>query len=350
MSPRRSLRFTVPLVVITLVAVACGSKGSSREGSGGGGDQPPASEAKAVTIEHRYGSVTIDEPPKRVVTVGLTDQDSVLALGVVPIGATEWFGGHPGAIWPWAKPALGAAKPPEIVGDTQTINFEKIAALQPDVITALYAGLTKKDYETLSAIAPTVAQPKEYVDFGIPWDEQTLTIGRILGREAKAKTIVDGIKERFVDVRAEHPDFEGATGLVATPYQGTVSVYAPEDGRGRFLASLGFAQPEEIAKLAGSSFSADLSLERLDLLNVDVLVWILDDIESNRAEMEKEALYTRLPVHTGGREVFVANPTELGGATSFVTVLSLPILLDQLVPKIAAALDGDPAPPVPTAG
>ena len=48
-----------------------------------------------------------------------------------------------------------------------------------------------------------------------------------------------------------------------------------------------------------------------------------------------------------GREVPVANLSELGSATSFQTVLSLPILLDGLVPMLAAAVDGDPATPVP---
>jgi len=55
-----------------------------------------------------------------------------------------------------------------------------------------------------------------------------------------------------------------------------------------------------------------------------------------------------LSVHTEGREVFIDSyGTTLGGATSFVTVLSLPYLLDELVPRLAAAVDGDPATVVP---
>lgn len=34
--------------------------------------------------------------------------------------------------------------------------------------------------------------------------------------------------------------------------------------------------------------------------------------------------------------------TPLGGATSFVSVLSLPFLLDGIVPMLAAAVDGNP--------
>ena len=176
----------------------------------------------------------------------MTDQDSFLALGVVPVGVTDWFGDHPSATWPWAAGRLGDAKP-EIVGDTQGLNFERIAALEPDVIVGLYAGLTKQQYDTLSAIAPTVAQPKRYADWGIPWDEQTLTVGRCSVGRRRPRQLVDRIDAQFAAVRAEHPEFDGRdrVGRVAVP--GPVSVYAPEDARGRFLAALGFGQPPEIA-------------------------------------------------------------------------------------------------------
>ena len=39
--------------------------------------------------------------------------------------------------------------------------------------------------------------------------------------------------------------------------------------------------------------------------------------------------------------------STLGGATSFVTVLSLPYLLEGLTPMLAAAIDGDTETSVP---
>ena len=39
-----------------------------------------------VDIAHRHGTTTVAEEPERIVTVGLTDQDALLALGVVPVG------------------------------------------------------------------------------------------------------------------------------------------------------------------------------------------------------------------------------------------------------------------------
>ena len=89
-----------------------------------------------------------------------------------------------------------------MVGDGSTIGFEKIAALKPDLILALYAGLTEDDYKTLSQIAPTVAQPGGYVDYGIPWQELTRTVGRIVGRAARTDDldIVSGERDQLFEV------------------------------------------------------------------------------------------------------------------------------------------------------
>lgn len=42
-------------------------------------------------------------------------------------------------------------------------------------------------------------------------------------------------------------------------------------------------------------------------------------------------------------------PFDLNGAMSFSSPLSIPYLLDGLVPELSAAVDGDPATAVPSA-
>ena len=56
-------------------------------------------DAFPVTIEHAFGETTIEAEPTRVATLGWTDQDSALALGVVPVGATKitWGGNEAGS-------------------------------------------------------------------------------------------------------------------------------------------------------------------------------------------------------------------------------------------------------------
>ena len=81
---------------------ACSSQKPPPASTGGGGP---------VTITHAFGETTIPEPPKRVVSAGFTGQDDLLALGVVPVAVTNWFGDQPFGVWPWAQSKLGNAKP-----------------------------------------------------------------------------------------------------------------------------------------------------------------------------------------------------------------------------------------------
>lgn len=293
--------------------------------------------AYPVTIAHKYGATTLTEFPERIVTVGLTDHDALIALGVVPVGTTEWFNEYPGALWPWASDKLNGAEIPTVLGTSASINFEGITALQPDLILGLYAGISESDYDLLSQIAPTIVQPEGYVDYGMPWQEITRVVGQALGKTNEAEALITAIDNRFAQIRAEHPEFVGATSVVATPYEG-IWVYGPEDVRGRLLTQLGFELPAGLAEITGDEFGGNLSPERADLLDVDVIIW-LDAVASD--DELGGPVYQSLPVNTGEHEVFLDSYTDpLGGATSFVSVLSLPYLLDGLVPLLDEALEG----------
>src|SRR5215208_4233813 len=181
----RSRSRLLPLLLsIALVPAACGED----SGPGPGASAPAASEPKAfpVTIRHKFGETTLTHAPKRVVVVGLREQDALLALGVVPVATTEWYGKHPGAIFPWAKNELGDAEVPAVLSQTDGVEIEKVAAQRPDLILAIYSGLTKNEYDTLSKIAPVVAQPKGEVDYGSSWQEETLITGEAVGKPGQA--------------------------------------------------------------------------------------------------------------------------------------------------------------------
>jgi len=342
----------LPSARLRIAAVTLGAVIASGLAAGASASAPPdtatadaaTADAYPVVVEHKYGSTQIDQEPQRIVVVGLLEQDSLLALGVAPVATTEWFGGFDGALWPWAQEAAAAigADPAAItvLSDLDGVDVEAVAAQEPDLILGLYSGLTENDYALLSGIAPTVAQPAEYNDFGIPWDELTLTVGRIVGRSEQAEQLVADVEARFAAAREEHPEFEGATGAAATPYEG-VFVYSPQDVRGRFLSDLGIEMPAELADQLPEEFGGQLSLERVDLLDLDVLIWL--DVPDPSAL--DEGAYGTLRVHREGREVFLDSESDdaLGGAMSFVTVLSLPYLVDEVVPMLALAIDGDPA-------
>jgi iron complex transport system substrate-binding protein len=323
------------------VLAACGTSDDTTP-SASGSSAAATTAAFPVTIDHKFGRTTVKSEPKRIVVVGLVEQDALLSVGVVPVGTTEWFGEQPGAIWPWATGKLGAAAKPTVLTNTDGIQFEKVAALRPDLILGLYSGLTAQDYTTLSKIAPTIAQPAGALDFGASWQDVTRTVGQAAGRSAQADQVIGDVQAKIAAVRTAHPEFAGRTALMATNYEGYY-VYGPQDARGRFLTDLGFKLPDGLAAVTGKDFGANLSKERTDMLDTDVLVWLVDDYAKDKVKIQADPLYAKLGVKTEGRDIFLENNEIEGSATSFVTPLSLPFLLDKLVPQMAAAVDGNPA-------
>lgn len=332
---------TVAATGLLLLLAACGPNSEPDEVAGGS-SQAAAATGFPVSLENKFGTATIAAEPKRIVTVGLVEQDALLALGVVPVATTEWFGKKPGAVWPWAEAALGSAPKPQVLTNTDGVQFEKVAALRPDLILAVYSGLTAQDYATLSKIAPTVAQPKDSVDYGVSWQDLTRTVGSAVGRKAQADKLVTDTEARVAAVRKAHPEFVGATGMMATTWEGYY-VYGPQDPRARLLADLGFKLPDGLAEVTGKEFGANLSKERTDLLDTGVLIWLIEKYAPDKAKVQADPLYAKLKVKTEGRDIYLENEELVGAATSFISVLSLPLLLDKLVPQITAAVDGNPA-------
>jgi len=297
-----------------------------------------------VSIEHKFGVTVIPREPERVVTIGFSEQDPVLAVGVKPVAVREWFGGHPYAVWPWATDALGDATPQVLVMPYGELDFEKIAALRPDLIVATHSGINEREYATLSRIAPTLAQLATYPDFGMPWQEQTRLIGRALGREALAERLVAEVEARIAAARKAHPEFEGATVAWAHPAgQGQYWVVGPNTPPMRFLSALGLELPPALANIVGDRDSGQISGEQIALLDVDVLIFQAGS-EADRQALENNPLFRNLKVAREGRTIYFEGTNDvLYGALSFSTVLSLPYAVDHLVPLLAAAIDGDPA-------
>ncbi|EGX58616.1 siderophore-binding lipoprotein (transporter associated) [Streptomyces zinciresistens K42] len=339
-APRLAAALAAALLLLSTATACAGEDSGSGSSDTGAKASGSGSSAFPVTVAHKYGSTTIRSVPKRIVTVGLTDQDAVLALGEVPVGTTEWLGGYKGAIGPWAADRLGGAQPPTVLKDTGTgPQIEKIAALRPDLILAVYSGLTKDQYTSLSKFAPVVAQPKQYNDYGVPWQELTKTVGRALGKPDEASKAVAGTEAAIRAAADKYPAFKGASAVMATPYEG-MFVFGSQDSRSRILTGLGFGLPKDLDKAIGDKFGANISKERTDLLDQDALVWIVGDVAKESAKLRKDASYKDLGVVKEGREVFVDESSDYGNATSFVSVLSLPYVVERLAPQLAAAVDG----------
>src|SRR5688500_6217114 len=127
MPPRPLVRSAALLAAAALVVTGCGSDADA-DSAGDGGSS--SSGAFPVTVTTAFGDVEIADEPTRVVALGWGDAETALALGVQPVGASDWlaFGGE--GVGPWSE---GYDEAPEII-ETLEPSLEAIAALEPDLI------------------------------------------------------------------------------------------------------------------------------------------------------------------------------------------------------------------------
>ncbi len=327
------------LVMFPLSGLIAGGSSESDVSSAG-----KASDS-AVVIAHKYGETVLSSVPEKVVSVGYSEHEIVLALEVVPIAVRYWYGDMPYATGPWVpeklRDKLNEAEPVVLSGE---LDFEAIAALAPDVIVGTYSGMTKEEYDILSQIAPTIAQPGEYVNYGTPWQVQTRMLGEVLGKTEEAEQLISGIENRMDGIKERHPEFVGATAAVAYVHSNQLSAYASQDRRSRLIQQLGFVIPPEYDEMAGDSFYIRFSEERVDLLDTDVILWMGWSDEALQG-IRDFPLRDTIIANAEGRELFIS--TIYTHAFSNSSPPSINFLLDILEPALVAALDGNPETLVP---
>ncbi len=297
--------------------------------------QPVTAQDYPLTISTKFGDTVIPATPQRVASLDFSGADDLLALGVQPVAVRYWYGTFGGPLWPWAADRLTGT--PEILrGD---IDYEAVAASDPDVIIGLWSGMTADDYAQLSRIAPVVAVPAGVGDFALPWDQRALIAGRAVGKEVVAQELVDATQTRLADIKVAHPDWNGLTATVGYAFSGTPGAYTAADIRARLLAQMGFTTPQAItqAQTGADAFAVTLGEESLQILDADLLVWLAPDGDFSQID----ALVTRpfLSAAQNGHEILAGE--LLAGALSHASLLSLPYALDLLVPAIDAALTGE---------
>ncbi|HYZ68578.1 MAG TPA: ABC transporter substrate-binding protein [Mycobacterium sp.] len=282
----------------------------------------------SVTVKHIFGETKIAARPTRVVSAGFTEQDDLLAVGVVPIAVTDWFGGEPFGVWPWAQPKLNGARP-AVLNLNDGIQVDQIASLKPDLIVATNAGLDQDTYTKLSAIAPTIAQSGSDAFFE-PWKDQATAIGQAVFKADDMAKLIAGVDDKFTQVGKNNPQFAGKKVLLlgGTFYEDSVRVTTP-GWRTDFLTNMGFTVPD-----AGTGLlKRDKMATVLD--EADVLIWKTES-DDEQAALLADPVVAKLRATVQNRNVFTGK--DLAGAIAFSSTLSYPAVADQLPPMITKAL------------
>ena len=328
---------TASLSTTTLLA-ACGrSKSASSTTSG-----------KTISIKHVYGTTEVPADATKVATVAWANQDVLLALGIMPLGFSKqtWGVTDGSGMLPWTKEkvdeltANGAAQPKLFDDDGGVkINPQAVNATKPEVILAVYSGMSKEEYETLSKIAPTVAYPK--VAWGTPWRETIAINASAVGKKTEGDTLVADLEKQVADAVAKHPQIKGKAAAFCYTAEGDATkfgYYTTADPRTAFLSDLGMKVPASVEKASkenASAFNVDISTENADSLN-DFDLIVMYGTESDLAAMQANSLLSQVRAIKNGAVAFVGNGDPMAASTN-PGPLSIPWGIEKYVGLIATA-------------
>jgi iron complex transport system substrate-binding protein len=390
--PWRSLRACLVLALLCALA-ACGLTGTATKQASTPSPTPTASvnaplfpvepNAYPTYIKHKWGVTKIESEPKRIIALGFRDQESMAALGVEPIALQNYFGSaNPWAASPWLPPAAQSANYVVITADVrdpknghvtpgntgpimatgfpqasntpvmkQVYNLDDLRALKPDLITAMFSGVTQEDFQQLSSVAPTITGiSDDSRDYFSSWEEEMNAMGQILGRPTAATRIVQQTEDLFTSLLTAHPELRNARVAVAAPGpvgSGEFRVINPYGEFSRFFTSLHMAFPADIqsvtspqgrAAYAQAIYKVDLSTDDLSLLNgVDVLVMIVGpDGGPDMAKLKQTAGYQNLGAVQKGHVIELDG--ELAEAIYYASPNSIPWVLNQITPQLISML------------
>jgi len=165
-----------------------------------------SSVVSATNLAHEFTSNDFRTPPKKIISIGWEMTETLLSLGITPVGMADKEGYNQ-----WvASPELPIGI--EDVGARNEPNLELISNLKPDLI--LISSSLTPAYNKLNNIAPTMIYDV-YSKKKTPYQNAqslTLKLGEILGKEHEAKQIVAKtqtlLKKNGERIRATNPNMD----------------------------------------------------------------------------------------------------------------------------------------------
>jgi iron complex transport system substrate-binding protein len=336
----RSLR-TLGFVAVATVALSLTACSTTAEE----GDAAASDGVFPITIEHVYGTTTIEEKPERIATVAWANHEVPLALGIVPVGMSKatWGDDDDNGILPWVEDKLEelGGETPVLFDETDGIDFEAVADTAPDIILASYSGITQEEYDTLSKIAPVVAYPE--VAWATPLDEMILMNSKAIGLEEEGKALAAELETETDAAIASNAALEGKKVIFAfmdASDFSQIGFYTTNDTRPGFLADHGLPMPTVVEEESEGSdeFYVTVSAEEADRFDdVDVFVTYGDPDGELIAQMQADPLLSQIPAIASGSIVILEDATPLA-ASANPSPLSIGWGVDEYFGLLASTL------------
>lgn len=299
---RSTLAAVITTVLITVLAAAC-----STTATGGTGTDPSAAEAGfPVRLTHAFGTITVEQRPQRIVTLG-EDLDTLAALGITPVAYAPTAPGYTDDV-PYLKDRIDLSGATVLDGaETGEFKIEQIAAAAPDLILASNFYGMPDLYDELSKIAPTLAYATGWGETN--WQDLSVTIGGAVGEEDRARAAVAETENYLTDLRKSLPAIEGKT--VAGAYYHSSGTFAsnPHSASMQKYTAIGLrVNPALLEALPPESKVNSVSRETMEVLDADFLILSFGS-DGLRAELEADPLFQRLKAVRQGT-VYLNDPAD----------------------------------------
>jgi iron complex transport system substrate-binding protein len=321
--------FLVGAAGLLLLPAGCGISGES------GGE----TSGETRTVEHALGTTEVPVSPERTVAlVTATELDGLLTLGVDLVASAADTDEDDGLIWPpylkerFAERLENVEMLPRL---TQEISLERVAGLQPDLILGTAFDL-EEIYGELSQIAPTVGVE---ADWEQGWKGVLRDLAGVFGEEELAERIISDFDGRVEVLSERHRAALGGVTYTAmySFAKSESEFYLPgTPNADQVLEKLGMQRPPEQEREMGETGDAFLSLERLDLVDTDVVLIYKYPGEEAQREINKlkaSPLFQKLKAVENGL-VFEVNPYFWLFAGPTAMTLMLDDLEDEIIPAL----------------
>lgn len=281
-----------------------------------------------ITIEDSRGEQVFADVPQRVVVLNWDLLEQVIELGVTPVGApnlpsySEWV----------VQPAVPQGV--EDIGTRAEPNFDKLAALKPDVI--IVASPQKDLIPALERIAPVVylsnfEQHEQAAEVAI---EQFKTLAVLFNKQQVAEQKLQAMEARFQQLNAQlHQAFgEELPEVVTMRFANTTSVYLYTENSGAQYVQdklgLRSALPQSAAQWG-------IVQKRLnELRNVDQGYVLYIQPFPHEDKLKKSMLWKAMPFVRKGHVNSVRSVWSYGGAMSLLyTAEAMTEALLEVAPK-----------------
>ena len=312
-------RFFLQMGTAMLMASACTRGTQSPE-------QSIASAAYDLKrVNHAFGETEVPANPTRVIALGYTTVEAVVAHGMQPIGVPS------GVVDELRHLSLDPETVSEIGAPNQP-NLEKITALKPDLI------LTSKyrigdGYGQLAQIAPTMVLD---IEGNAEWKELTRLCGEALGKPTATEALTATYTAKLQQVKDQlSPKATQPRVSIVSIFPGRIGASGTETFAGSVLADAGIARPPSQAQAQGPQ---NVSLESLDLLDGDVIFIIVlqgdtEMAQGSRAENDRLKSH---PLWAQLKAVQANQVYEVGSHWAIGSYIAANLILDDLLKYVAS--------------